>query len=136
MKHIFLTVFLTMIYFCAHCQESKETSEDIIYSSKTVDSTATFIGGNDALYDWIAKNIKFPKENLEKYKKVNILTTFFVVEKDGTITNIKTYTVYNDLREIVEQAIKKMPKWLPALVNNKPVRCNVVIPITFEIKNR
>lgn len=139
MKHYYLAVLISILScFHAQCQEPEknELSEDLIYSSKTVDSISTFIGGNELLHSWLSDNIKFPVDNLEKYSKTNILTTYFIVEKDGSISNVKTYSIHEDLNNIVEQSLITMPKWLPATVDNKPVRCQVIMPITFIVKEK
>ena len=136
MKHYYLALIISILScFHAKCQETEknELSEEIVYSSKTVDSISTFIGGNDLLHSWLSDNIKFPEDNLEKYAKTNRLTTYFIVEKDGSISNVKTYSIHEDLKNLVEQSLINMPNWLPATVDNKAVRCQVIIPITFTV---
>lgn len=93
----------------------------------TVDTTPEFPGGPEALHnDFLKKNYKMP--NVSNLKGKVYVT--FMVEKDGTLSNIKV------LRDIGygtgEEAIrilKLSPKWIPAKKDGKPVRWQYSFPI-------
>ncbi len=93
----------------------------------TVDTNPEFPGGPEALYnDFLKKNYKMP--NVGNLKGKVYVT--FMVEKDGTLSNIKV------LRDIGygtgEEAIrilKLSPKWIPAKKDGKPVRWQYSFPI-------
>ena len=60
----------------------------------------------------------------------------FVVEKDGSLSNIKV------LRDIgggcgaeVLRLVKLMPNWIPGRQNGKVVRCQYNLPINFSLEN-
>ena len=55
----------------------------------------------------------------------------FVVEKDGSITNVKVVRKvdpYLDKRAL--DAMKKMPKWKPGMKDGKPVRVYFTLPFS------
>ena len=56
----------------------------------------------------------------------------FVVEKDGSITNMKSKgsnSVFNEEAQKTMESILKKEKWNPAKINNKEVRSQYSIPI-------
>ena len=56
----------------------------------------------------------------------------FVVEKDGTITEIKiVQSVSRAADNAVIQAIRRSPKWKPGTQNGKPVRVAYKTPVMF-----
>ncbi len=56
----------------------------------------------------------------------------FVVEKDGSLTDIK---VVRDIGfgsgKEGERVLRKSPRWTPAEQNGKKVRCSYIIPIVI-----
>lgn len=84
---------------------------------------------------------------MRKYSRASGLS--FYVEKDGTISdvNVERPCIKEDgtsVTVIVEQSawsaldkeivrvVKAMPKWIPAIHNNKPIRAKYTLPITFR----
>ena len=58
-----------------------------------------------------------------------------VVEKDGSITNLKllrTIDGSDDLNEEAIRIVKSMPKWEPGTQNGKAVRTQAVIIVNFR----
>lgn len=49
-----------------------------------------FPGGPDALYKFISQNTNYPSEAIKKQIQGKVIITF-VIEKDGSITNIEQY---------------------------------------------
>ncbi len=60
----------------------------------------------------------------------------FVVEKDGTLTDIK---VLRDpgygIGKVAEKVLRSMPKWKPAVQNGRSVRSQFTLPITIQVGN-
>jgi protein TonB len=87
----------------------------------------------EGLYAYIEKNLKYP----EAAKEANIegkVAIEFIIEKDGSITNIKV------LRDIgygcgdeAVRILKEMPKWKPAMQRGKPVRNTFGMNIRFAL---
>ena len=68
-----------------------------------------FPGGQNALLQFLAKNIKYPAEAQQQGKQGKVVVTF-VIEKDGSITNAKvTQALYPSLDEESLRIVKSMP---------------------------
>ncbi len=88
-----------------------------------------------ALRKFVSNNIQYPeKARLAKIQGTVILN--FIVEVDGTLTDIKLLKEIPNCPECGEEAIrvtKLMPKWLPAMNGNKAIRSNYMLPIRFSL---
>jgi len=109
-----------------------ETSEDdglfIDY-----EENAQFPGGDPACFKWIADNIKYPKDCMENGIEGRVIVNF-AVEKDGSITDVKTMRSPDpSLTKEAERLIKAMPKFKPATQMGKPVRSRFTLPIVFRL---
>ncbi len=102
-----LFIFIFSISFFAQSQEKKL---DSIYNYEDVTLKPSFSGGIEKFYKFIGKHYQIP-EKLNT--KVKVLTEF-VIEKDGSISNI---TIVEDpgygTGEEAIKALKKSPKWNP-----------------------
>ncbi len=79
---------------------------------------------------------KFLKQNIDNKKaeapgRVNIT---FVVEKDGSLTDIKAIGRNTESKAAEEaiRVIKLSPKWEPGRQNDKPVRVQYTVPVVFD----
>ncbi len=97
------------------------------------ETDAEFPGGLEAMYKWIADQLKYPEECIAKNIQGRV-TTQFVVEIDGSITDIKVLKSPDDLlsQEAI-RIVKTMPKWKPATYDSKPVRRYLRIPLNFRL---
>ncbi|UUV21894.1 energy transducer TonB [Paenimyroides aestuarii] len=105
-------------------------AQDKIYKNNEVDVIAAPYEGMSAFYQTIAKEIDIV--NLEKLpnKKVDF-RVFFIVEKDGSFTDFNTEGISFGRANEVIAALKKMPKWKPAVYNSENVRSQMIIPISL-----
>ena len=91
-----------------------------------------FPGGHIALFEYLSKNIKFPKSKENEDVKVRVVTTF-TVEKDGSITDAKIVRSQGEAFDNEAlRVINGMPKWIPGTQNGKAVRVKYTLPITFS----
>ena len=92
-------------------------------------------GGIDAFRKWIGTNYDYPQAAIDAGVKGTIQVTF-VVEKDGSLTDIK---VPRDLSYGTGQAainvLKKAKKWSPGIQNGRPVRVAYSLPIRLDLSN-
>jgi periplasmic protein TonB len=103
-------------------------TNDVIY--QVVEETASFPGGMDALMLFLKKNLEYP--DVEASGTVYVQ---FVVEKDGTITNVSVRKgVVPKLDEAAVAVVRKMPKWIPGRQLQKPVRTILILPIEFKLE--
>jgi hypothetical protein len=135
LKIITLSIFiLSFVTISGQSSNDSTSTEDILYSAVIVDSIPTFNGGFDSLVNWMERNINFPEEELDNFRKETRVYASFIVEKDGSISTVKTYTIYDKFNQEVKKALIKMPNWIPAFEDNKPVRCRMRIPVNFKIE--
>ncbi len=67
-------------------------------------------------------------------KSIRVIVTF-VVEKDGSLTDIKVVRDpgYGVGKEAI-RVLNNMPKWKPAIQNGKSVRSQFTLPITIQVQ--
>jgi len=95
-----------------------------------VDKRPEFPGGDRALLKFIEENLEYPQESVQGRVFVN-----FVVEKSGEISDIEVVRgIHPILDKEAIRIIKLMPKWKPAEINNKPVRCYFTVPVTYRLR--
>lgn len=98
-----------------------------------VDQEAEFPGGIAGLTEFIKTNIKYPKTALENGINGKCYLKF-VVDTNGTISNIKVIRGLKDCPECDQEAIrliKCMPNWKPAKLDGKIVDSYFQLPINF-----
>lgn len=92
-----------------------------------------FPGGIKKFYEYVNKNFRTPELDRDTDLKI---TVSFVVEKDGSLTNIKVLKDpgYGAGKE-AERVLKSLKtKWSPGIQNGKPVRANYILPIVIKIQ--
>ena len=111
-------------------QEEQE-DDNTIYNTAGIEVQPEFPGGNSSLFPFISKNFKYSDEMIENELKGRCIASF-VVEKDGSISDIKIIRGlgFGTENEIL-RVLKSMPKWLPAEQNGKKVRCSYMLPIAI-----
>jgi len=58
----------------------------------------------------------------------------FVVEKDGSISNVKiAKSVELSIDREAARLVKNMPRWIPGMQNGTPVRVKYTVPVTFKL---
>jgi protein TonB len=61
----------------------------------------------------------------------------FVVEKDGTVSNVRVQRGVQggpNLSEVAVNAVQKLKRFAPARSNGRPVRLVMTIPVNFTLK--
>ncbi|MDR3272580.1 MAG: TonB family protein [Flavobacteriaceae bacterium] len=98
-----------------------------------VDQEAQYPGGLDALTGFIGSNLEYPQEAIDNSTQGKV-TVKFVVEKDGSVSNIQIVKDIGDgCGQEVVRILKKTKKWKAAMVNNAPVRSYYRLPVTFRL---
>ena len=90
-------------------------------------------GGMPGLMKYLSDNIRYP----EAAKVAGIqgrVTVVFVVDKDGSITNVKTLRgVDAELDKEAIRVISSMPKWIPGMQKGKAVKVRYTVPVMFRL---
>lgn len=97
----------------------------------TVEIEASFPGG---ISEWS----KYLKRTIERHSDEFTSSDYgtclirFVVDKEGNVSDVKALTMqHSKLSELAVQAIKKGPRWIPAIQNGHKVNAYRTQPITM-----
>ncbi|MBQ2386318.1 MAG: energy transducer TonB [Bacteroidales bacterium] len=133
MKRLALLLSAIFLTNMAFCQEEKKVSvDDEVFV--VVEEQAEFPGGMEAMYAYIVKNLKYPEAAKEKGIEGRVFVSF-IIEKDGSISNVKILRgIGGGCEEAAVEMIKNMPKWKPGTQRGKPVRVQFNLPIKFELE--
>jgi protein TonB len=78
--------------------------------------------------------MRYPEE-AEKNDIEGKVVVEFVIEKDGSVSNIKALkSPHSSLTEEVVRLVKAMPNWNPGTMSGKPVRVKYVLPLSFKLQ--
>jgi len=112
-------------------EPEEEESETQIF--KVVETMPTFPGGAAARIKYLQSNLKYPTMARESGIQGKVFVTF-VVEKDGSITDVKVLRgIGGGCDEEAVRVIKNMPKWNVGKQRGKPVRVQFNMPIVFKL---
>jgi TonB family protein len=114
-------------------QKEVDKEEEIV---AFVSEEPVYPGGLEKLYAEIYKNITYPEMEQEQGISGTVYVSF-VVEKNGTISGVKTergVTGGPNLSKEAEKAVKKLGSFTPAKMNGKSVRYRYRIPVKFTLK--
>lgn len=96
-----------------------------------VDEPASFPGGVSNMHEYIKRNTRYPQTAIENGVE-GIVHVTFVVEKDGSLTNIEVSRgIEYSLDKEAVRCVKSMPRWNPARRQGKVVRMRYNLPIRF-----
>ena len=109
-------------------QTRKDTAtDDKIY--EVCEQMPIFEGGDAALLKYLRENLKYP-DNTKDRGVQGRLVIGFIVEKDGSLTDVKVLRPVDiDLDAEVLRLVKGMPKWIPGRHNGQRVRVRYLLPI-------
>lgn len=112
--------------------EGEENDSETCFT--VVEEFPEFPGGTDSLEVFIKKNLRYP-ELLAESSILGRVTLSFVVEKDGSITDIQEMRSPSEyLTEEAIRVVKLMPKWKPGKQRGQAVRVKYMLPITFRLE--
>ena len=115
-------------------ETSKNDSLDNIFY--VFDENASFPGGDEACKKWLSSNVMYPEYCRDKGIEGRVIV-YFVVEKDGSIEDIKTIQSPHELLSAEAiRVVSSMPKWKPARIGSKSVRSRFNLPIMFSLGER
>lgn len=124
-----------------------------------VEEPAQYPGGQGALMQYLAQNIRYPKISAENGVQGRVLVQF-VIEKDGSLSNFK---VVKDAKPVLDgitvnaqgttaegndipkeaygalniealRVLRGMPNWTPAKQRGQVVRMRYTLPVTFRLE--
>ena len=132
-KNVSLKVALMMLVllFSFMTSTAQTKKNDMVFD--VVEVMPQFPGGQIAMLQYLMKNIKYPEQAVKEGIQGRV-TVRFIVEKDGSISDVKPIlSVHPLLNKEAVRVVKSMPKWTPGKQNGKPVRVRFNLPVMFKL---
>jgi periplasmic protein TonB len=101
---------------------------DSIYTRPEIDAT---LKKGDWGY-FLQSHMTYPQEAMKKEIQGTVVVQF-VIETDGTVSNIVAISGPMALRDNAVQLIMQSPKWKPAMNKGKNVRSLIKQPIVYRL---
>ena len=126
-----LLLILVATLFSCNLYAQKADTTDKIYTTP-VQVMPKYRGGEDGLR-FRLEHIRYLFEDRVKSIEGKVLVAF-VVEKDGTITNVKMlHGLSQEQDKEVMRVVNNLRKFKPGMQDGKPVRVQLAIPIDFKL---
>jgi len=134
-----INYILVGLFFVMGClsQTQGQTKDTVVKDAEVfsvVEIMPEFPGGEEARMKFLHDNLKYPEELRDSAIAGRVMIGF-VVEVDGSITNVEVVRSVHELLDAEAVRVTKlMPNWKPAMQRGKPVRVRFRMPINFTIK--
>lgn len=140
-KIVAIAAFIPALFFVLACNDqvmAQEIKAKVPPSESNevymvVDQLPEYRGGSEELMSFLASELRYPKDS----RRMGIEGTVFVqfvVEKDGTLTDIKLQRGIDSACDAEAVRVIKLSKpWNPGVQNGKAVRTQMTLPIKFKL---
>ena len=99
-----------------------------------VEQMPSFPGGDAALMQYLAKNIKYPAVAEDMGIQGRVICQF-VIERDGSVSDVRIARgVDPSLDKEAMRVVSSMPKWIPGRQNGQFVRVKYSLPVIFRLQ--
>ena len=108
-----------------------EKGDKIVYSIP--DANAQFPHGNGRIPEYIKSKMEYPEEAVSVGASC-IMEIELLIDKDGWVKEVRILTENEDaiyFRDGIRKVLLAMPKFDPAVVNNRYVESSFIVPIEF-----
>lgn len=114
--------------------DERNAEDNAEYNTAGLQVQPNFPGGIDAFRGYVLKNFRLPEIDQDMTARIYVS---FVVEKDGTLTDVKAikdpgYGLGKEAERVVKS---NKVKWSPGVQNGKAVRTRFNLPVTINIKS-
>ena len=124
-------VLLFVANINATAQNKKAANDKVLEKAEVMPE---YPGGEQAMMNFVATNVKYPQEAIDKEISGRVMVGF-VVEKDGSISDVKVVKgIGGGCDEEAVRVVNAMPKWKPGMDKGKPVRVSYMMPFTFKLQ--
>ena len=124
-----LMMFVLLFSFMTSTAQTKKN--DMVFD--VVEVMPQYPGGPIAMLKYLMENIKYPEQAMKEGIQGRV-TVRFIVEKDGSISDVKPIlSVHPLLNKEAVRVVESMPKWSPGKQNGKPVRVRFNVPVMFKL---
>ncbi|MFN5649745.1 MAG: energy transducer TonB [Sphingobacteriales bacterium] len=123
----------------------KVEDEDKVFQKVEID--AEFPGGTGAWTKYVSREIERNSDEIMEDGKSGTVVVLFIVDKEGAVSEVRALPCGeagvpncvgpgSKLAEVAVAAIKKGPKWKPAIQNGKSVKAYRRQPVTYRIEEQ
>lgn len=99
-----------------------------------IDKKPCFIGGENAMAQYINENLKYPAA-AQYMKKEGRVVVRFTIDTAGKVKNVRTVESFDKSCDIeAKRVVAAMPNWEPALFEGQLADCEYTLPIVFRLK--
>lgn len=113
-------------------KETAAKQKDVYTATETMPQ---FPGGEAALMNFIADNIRYPEAAMKAGKEGRVVVRF-VVTSTGAVTDAEVIRSQGpDLDAEAVRVVSSMPAFTPGTIDGKAVSCHYTIPISFKLKD-
>ena len=114
-------------------QSFADEGDKVFDSPKELDVQPMFKGGDlNTFRAWVSKKFQFPTDALQANAQ-GVLIVEFIIEKDGSLSNIKfLMSPHPSYNKVIQKLLDKSPKWSPGYINEQPVRVKAILPISIK----
>jgi protein TonB len=123
----------------------KVEDEDRVFQKVEID--AEFPGGTGAWTKYVSREIERNSDEIMEDGKSGTVVVLFIVDKEGAVSEVRALPCGeagvpncvgpgSKLAEVAVAAIKKGPKWKPAIQNGKSVKAYRRQPVTYRIEEQ
>lgn len=138
MKPLFLSLLVITASFYSYSQIPEKGTQ------------AEFPGGMNAFYDFVSKNLQYPKP-AQKNSIAGIVFVEFYIDEQGNVTKDSVHIVpASRMREVAGDAladeittdkflekeavrvIQSSPAWIPGKERGRPIAEKIVFPVSFD----
>ncbi|MBK8683369.1 MAG: TonB family protein [Chitinophagales bacterium] len=100
----------------------------------TVEQMPEFPGGDEAMYKFLAENIKYPALAKDNMIQGTVYIKFVVSGKGKISDAVVVRGIGSGCDEEALRVVKKMPNWNPGMQQGKPVDVFYTLPIKFQLQ--
>jgi protein TonB len=123
----------------------KVEDEDRVFQKVEID--AEFPGGTGAWTKYVSREIERNSDEIMEDGKSGTVVVLFIVDKEGAVSEVRALPCGeagvpncvgpgSKLAEVAVAAVKKGPKWKPAIQNGKSVKAYRRQPVTYRIEEQ
>ena len=140
-----LLLFIPLVSFGQEIQKQNKTFDELKTNHLNIEDVPMFLSCKNVfksqrrecfqnkMTKHIRKHFYYPKYAFNRGIQGRVFVQF-IIEKDGSISEIKTRGADKSLEKAALKIIKKLPKLIPGKANGKPVRVPYSIPITWKLR--
>jgi protein TonB len=114
-------------------KSTENNIDDVQKDNEELDVKPSFSGGEQKMWEFIGRNLKYPQEARENGIQGRVFVSF-IVETDGSISNVKVEKgIGGGCDEEAVRVVKAMPQWHPGKKQGKAISDSYVLPFSFRL---